>query len=142
MGLTLSGIARHPVKSCAGEAMADAVVASCGLAGDRRWMLIDADGECATAREHHTLLLAQPELVDGGLTVRGPGAADLFVTEPDGPAVGVTVHGRGPYPATLADPSAHDWFSALAGAPLRLVFQPDPTTRPANPRFSLSLIHI
>ena len=41
---TLTGIHRYPVKSCRGEALESAVVEPQGLAGDRRWMLVDAAG--------------------------------------------------------------------------------------------------
>ena len=49
-----------------------------GLAGDRRWMLVDATGEAVTAREHREMLLVHPRLrADGGLgrLRAGPGRA-------------------------------------------------------------------
>lgn len=60
--LTLTGINRYPIKSCRGHAVADAVVEPWGLAGDRRWMLVDDDGGVVTARKYPQLLLVTPEL--------------------------------------------------------------------------------
>ena len=135
MTLRLTGLTRYPVKSCRGEDMTSAAIEPWGLHDDRRWMLIDSDGEAATAREHPVLLLARPQLVADGVLIAGPHADPLHVVTPGGPPIAITVHGRGPYPVNAADAAAHDWFSALVGAPLRLVHQPDPSTRPVNPRF-------
>ena len=47
-----------------------------GLDGDRRWMLVDDEGETVTAREHRRMLLLHPALrADGGLDVTGPDLA-------------------------------------------------------------------
>ncbi|MGI8760031.1 MAG: MOSC domain-containing protein [Jatrophihabitantaceae bacterium] len=127
---------RFPVKSCRGEAVRSALVEQWGLAGDRRWMLVDDDGETVTAREHPNLLLVHPRLVDGGLHLSGPHAAELSVAVPDGPRVDVSVFGRAPFAATPADGAAHAWFAKLVGAPVRLVYQDDPTLRPTNRAFT------
>lgn len=42
-GMTLSGFFVYPVKSCVGVALTSAVLDRFGLAGDRRWLLVDAD---------------------------------------------------------------------------------------------------
>ncbi|HZY76111.1 MAG TPA: MOSC N-terminal beta barrel domain-containing protein [Jatrophihabitantaceae bacterium] len=133
MALTLTGINRHPVKSCRGEALASALVEPWGLAGDRRWMIVDEAGETITAREHPRMLLIRPELVDGGMRLTGPDVDDLVVPVPDGPSVQVTVFGGTPFAARLADDAAHAWFSKLVGEPARLVYQDDPRRRATNP---------
>ena len=43
--LTSPSIHRFPVKSCRGEACRPAVVEPWGLAGDRRWMVVDEAGD-------------------------------------------------------------------------------------------------
>src|SRR3954447_9961200 len=49
-----------------------------GLAGDRRWMLVDDTGEAVTARQHKEMLLIQPRLrADGGLEASAPPDSDL-----------------------------------------------------------------
>ena len=134
-GLTLTELHRFPVKSCRGQRLETAVVERWGLAGDRRWMLVDAAGEAVTAREHRELLLVHPRLRgDGGLEVSAPGHADLAVPRPAGDRLAdVTVFGRQPFAAALGGRSADDWFTAVLGEPVRLVFADDPDRRPANP---------
>ena len=75
--LSLTQLRRHPVKSCRGEQLQTAVVEPWGLAGDRRWMLVDDAGEAVTAREQRQLLLVSPRLrTDGGLEVTAPDRPD------------------------------------------------------------------
>lgn len=135
--LTLSELRRYPVKSCRGQALDTAVVEPWGLAGDRRWMLVDETGETVTARAHRELLLVRPRLrADGGLTVSADGRPDLEVDRPDGPTVPVTVFGRAPFQATPAGGAADAWFRDLLGARVRLVHADDPHRRQANPEFA------
>lgn len=136
MPLTLTGLNRYPVKSCRGEALTSATVEPWGLRGDRRWMIVDDDGEAVTAREHPRMLLIRPELVDGGVLLASPDAESLFVPVPHGPTVEVTVFRRVAFAATPAGESAHAWFSKVVGEPVRLVYGDDPTRRPTNRAFS------
>jgi uncharacterized protein YcbX len=53
-----------PIKSCAGISVQQAVLTSTGLAHDRAWMVVDADGEMVTQRELPRMALIQPQLVD------------------------------------------------------------------------------
>lgn len=127
---------RYPVKSCRGESLGSAVVEPWGLTGDRRWMIVDDDGEAVTAREHPRMLLIHPELVDDGVRLCCPDAEPLFVPIPNGLTIDVTVFKRLAFAATLADDSAHAWFSKIVGESVRLVYGDDPTRRPTNRAFS------
>ena len=137
--MTLSAIHRYPVKSCRGEAVTSAVVEPQGLAGDRRWMLVDRAGEAVTAREVHRLVLVHPELTPTGLRVTAPGATtELEVDVPD-PAVQVPVAVfASSFIAAPAGPVADAWFSAALGTDVRLVHLDDPTRRPTSPDFGHS----
>ncbi|BDU54818.1 MOSC N-terminal beta barrel domain-containing protein [Limnohabitans sp. TEGF004] len=55
-----------PIKSCAGISVQQAVLTPTGLAHDRAWMVVDADGEMVTQRELPRMALIQPELVHSG----------------------------------------------------------------------------
>ncbi len=55
-----------PIKSCAGISVQQAVLTVTGLAHDRAWMVVDADGEMVTQRELTRMALIQPELVYSG----------------------------------------------------------------------------
>ncbi len=137
MTLTLTAIHRYPVKSCRGEALPTALVEPWGLAGDRRWMVVDAAGEPVTAREHPRLVLVRPELREGGVRLTRPDAPPLDVRTPDGSALTEVAVWKGPFAAAPADDSAHQWFSELIGEPVRLVYLADPTRRAPNPAFAL-----
>jgi uncharacterized protein YcbX len=138
VALTLTELSRYPVKSCRGEQLQTAVVEPWGLAGDRRWMLVDQDGETVTAREHRQLLLVSPRLrADGGLEITAPDRAGLSVARPTGADhILVTVYRDVPFAAAPAGEEAHRWFSTLLGEPVRLVFADDPRRRPASPDFA------
>ena len=136
--LTLTELRRFPVKSCRGQELETAVVERWGLAGDRRWMLVDETGETVTAREHREMLLIHPRLrADGGLEVSAPDQDDLVVLRPPaGRQVDVTVFGRAPFGATPAGHEADAWFGKVLDAPVRLVFADDPNRRQANPAYA------
>jgi uncharacterized protein YcbX len=58
-----------PIKSCAGISVQQAVLTPTGLAHDRAWMVVDADGEMVTQRELPRMALIQPNLVFSGASV-------------------------------------------------------------------------
>jgi len=133
--LRLTELRRYPLKSARGERLDTAVVEPWGLAGDRRWMLVDESGEAVTAREQPRLLLVHPLLcADGGLRVSAEGRADLEVPRPAGDRQAqVSLFKRTPFPTALAHREAHAWFSELLGQRVRLVFADDPDRRQASP---------
>lgn len=136
MALALSGINRYPIKSCRGHAVEEAVVEPWGLAGDRRWMLVDDEGLVVTAREHPQLVLVTPEPDADGLLVRAPDADPLLVRTPDGSALTDVRVFSSEVAAAPASDEAHAWFSKVVGEPVRLVYLDDPTRRRPNPAYS------
>lgn len=137
MAMTLSAINRFPVKSCRGEGLQRATVEPWGLAGDRRWLVVDDAGACVTAREHPRMLLITPTLrPDGGLELTSPDAPPLRVDVPGGALVPVDVW-KSELLAAVASPAACAWFSKVIGESVRLVYLDDPTRRHPNPRFAL-----
>jgi len=125
--IRLDGVHLHPVKSTAVRPVLHGDVEPWGLAGDRRWMVVDATGECVTAREEHRLLsvvadtTATDPALSSALRLTAPGREPLDVDVPEGPALAVTVHGRG-LEGTVAPAAAGAWFGAVLGRDdLRLV---------------------
>jgi uncharacterized protein len=136
MPLRVTDIYRYPVKSCRGERLPEAVVEPWGLAGDRRWMIVDLSGEVVTARERPPLLLVTPFPGDGAIRLTGPAMPDLTVPVPPGDdLIPVTVWDS-KLLAALAGAAADAWLSEVAGEPVRLVYLDDPTRRRPNPRYS------
>ncbi|MFE9405766.1 MOSC domain-containing protein [Streptomyces sp. NPDC006530] len=132
------GIHIHPVKSVGGYDTTRAAVEPWGLAGDRRWMLVDTDGTAVTQRERPDLALSSAAtLPGGGVRLSAPGRPDLEV-EPPQPvaAVGVTLFGK-KFEAVPADDAAHAWFSAYLSRDVRLIHLDDPARRRTiNPEYA------
>ncbi|MFF5184432.1 MOSC domain-containing protein [Streptomyces sp. NPDC000345] len=129
----------HPVKAFRGQAPREAVVEPWGLAGDRRWALIDDGGKVVTQRQQPRLALAAAELLPGGgLRLSAPGLEPLTVAVPDQVGtVSLDVFGD-KVEGVLADGAANDWCSAYLGARIRLVHMDDPATRrPVDPQYAL-----
>lgn len=142
--LRVAGLWIYPVKSLGAVAVREARVGDLGLEGDRRWMLIDANGRFLTQREHAALALGRvtidaPHADNSGsaLTLTAPGLPPLRVAVPPAAAerVRVTVF-HDVMDAALAAPEAHAWASAWLGAPTRLVYMPDDVRRPVDPRYA------
>ncbi|MFF0433683.1 MOSC domain-containing protein [Streptomyces sp. NPDC004327] len=132
----------HPVKALRGFAPAEAEVEPWGLAGDRRYVVVDTAGRIVTQRQHARLALASAELLpDGGITLSAPGLEPLTVEVPElsAPDGTITVEIFGTLvEAVPADPAAHAWFSAYLENEVRLVHMDDPAhRRPVDPEFAL-----
>lgn len=141
MPVVVTEIRRFPVKSCRGEILDEGVVEKWGLRGDRRWMLVDDQGEAVTIRERRGMVLVHPELrADGGLLVRDTSGSGLEALSVDVPTsddvVPVSLFRGTPFLAAVADAEAHAWFSKAVGEPVRLVHADDPSRRPANPAYA------
>jgi uncharacterized protein YcbX len=138
MALRLTDIWRYPVKSCRGHRLAQALVEPWGLAGDRRWMVVDGDGRFVTAREHPSLVLVTPTLDGDVIRLAAPGMPDLVVPVPDPGDTGLapvrvwSSH----LDAAIASDEAGQWLSKVAGMDVRLVYLDDPTRRATNPDHS------
>jgi hypothetical protein len=139
MPMSVTGLYRYPVKSCRGERLDAAEVEPWGLAGDRRWMLVDEDGAMVTARECPPLVLVVPTVDNSKKEIRfsAPGLPDLAIPFPvaGGNLVPVSVWGSH-LVAALADGEAAEWFTKITGKPTRLVYLDDPARRRPNPDYS------
>ncbi|HEY1824296.1 MAG TPA: MOSC N-terminal beta barrel domain-containing protein [Trebonia sp.] len=137
MALKLTDIWRYPVKSCRGERLTEAVVEPWGLAGDRRWMIVDAAGDPVTGREHPSLVLVTPRVEGGKITLASPGLPEVTVPVPSGTELVPVSVWESDLLATQADAAASAWLTGIVGEPVRLVYLDDPTRRPTNPKYSL-----
>ncbi|MFJ2902284.1 MOSC domain-containing protein [Streptomyces sp. NPDC091279] len=135
----LESIHVHPVKAFRGLAPRQAEVEPWGLAGDRRWALIDDRGKVVTQRQQPCLARAAAALLPGGgvrLSASGLPALDVPVPRPTG-TVPVDIFGDAVRGVPAEDPAAHTWVSTLLGADVRLVHMDDPATRrPVDPVYA------
>ncbi|SDS43264.1 hypothetical protein SAMN04488543_1720 [Friedmanniella luteola] len=133
--VTLTSLARYPLKSGRAEPLAEAVVEPWGLAGDRRWMVVDDAGAMVTGRQVPALVLVGARVLDGALELRAEGHPVLRVPAPAGPdRVPVDLWGSR-FLATSA-PGAEAWLAGVLGRPARLLHLVDPRGRPADPAYA------
>ena len=134
----LSALHIYPVKSVAGLARSEAAVEPWGLAGDRRWLVVDGTGGFLTQRQLPRLALIRAELLpDGGVRVSAPGMAplDIAVPEPVGTTAVQIWHDK--VEAVPAAAEAGAWFSAFLGREVALVHLDDPARRrPIDPDYA------
>ena len=131
----------HPVKSFAPVPVSEALVEPWGLEHDRRWMLIDRDGEMVSQRQDPRLGQFRATVPaagrPGSLLIEAPDGQTLAVEPPDGKPQPVTMFGN-PMETVEADPEVSAWFSRQLGADLRLVHQDDAIRRPTEHLVSLA----
>jgi uncharacterized protein YcbX len=135
----LAAIYRYPLKSARGHALERATVDRFGLAGDRRWMLVDSAGRFKSQRGLPAMALLEVEpLEDVALRLGWKGEA-IEVSRPDvrGECVITTVW-EDTVVAPVADPEVNGWISERLGEALRLVYFPDTALRGVEPGYAPS----
>lgn len=137
MDARLAALVVYPLKSAAGLGLDFADVGVRGLAGDRCWMLVDAEGHFITGRQCPRLtLLRTRALADGGLEVTGLDGEVLRVPAPDG---GVRLRSAvwgDPVDAADAGDVAALWFSNVLEQPVRLLHADAAMQRPLDPDYA------
>ena len=127
--MQVTRLTTYPVKSMGGEDMGWARVTPQGFDADRRWAVIDPDGDRISARECHALLGFLATARPGVLLLTARDGAFLEVPVPGDDATVVETGISRLQEAVLADDVAHAWLTERTGRPLRLVFQRDPESR-------------
>ena len=131
--LRVTRIRTYPVKSLEGNDRDAATVHPWGLDGDRRWALIDQNGQKLTARKNQALLGLCAENSDGGgIRIHDRDGGSITVTPPDGPPAPVTGFRQLEH-ATPHHGDANDWISERIHQPARLIWQADPTECAIDP---------
>ena len=114
----------YPIKSCGRIPRGSEVVGARGLAGDRRYMLVDAEGGFLTQRRHPRLALIDvADDGEGGYRIEAPGQPPLRLPREwrHGGELEVTVW-RDTVQATAAADEAGAWFAGFLGFSCRLVY--------------------
>lgn len=133
---TLSAIWIYPVKSLGGIRVPATRVLGKGLEFDRRWMLVDSEGQFLTQRTLPLLSQFHVSKVEGGFRVSYQGEAMDFPTQ---------AKGGEPFRATVWDDvvtvreveaELSAWFSRHLGQPTRLVAFEESAPRPVDPAYA------
>ena len=130
--IRLTRIITFPLKSAAGIDRRHAQVTPRGLAGDRRWMVVQPDGQFLTGRTAPKLVTIQAEQTDTGLRLWDHTSSRL-VPRPEGPRMSVVVW-EDTVEALLADDGG--WLTERLGQPCRLVYMDEGLRRPVDPEYA------
>ncbi len=133
----LAAIAIYPIKGCYRVEIDHAEVEPWGLAGDRRWLVVDPETRKAiTEREVRDLIRVRPTPTVDGLVLRTDDLPDLVVPSPvDAELIEVNVF-RFTGAASTAGAAVDDWLSEVLQRKVRLAWLDDPTRRRINPDHS------
>ncbi|MBK9156483.1 MAG: MOSC domain-containing protein [Chloracidobacterium sp.] len=125
--MILSEINIYPVKSLKGIQLSESPVEARGLRFDRRWMLVDGDGQFMTQRDFPKMALIETSVNGKGLAVRFDGWELAVPAEAEKPVeVGIW---EGPVAAAMFSDEVNRWFSEVLEADCRLVTMPKDTRR-------------
>jgi len=131
--MRVSEIIVYPIKSTAGIAVDACAVQTRGLAMDRRWMVVDADGEFLSGREFPILTQIRSEMDDGGLRVTAPGMDAMRIPLPTDSANARSVRvWNDECRALSAGHAVDDWFARLLATRCHLVYMEDSCQRPVD----------
>lgn len=119
--LLVSHLYLHPIKSCAGIAVDEALLIETGFEHDHAWMVVDADGAFVTQRALPRMALVKPTLRASDVVLRAPGmlALHLLLDTVEAPCR-VTVWQDTVAAYDMGDLAAQ-WFSDFLGKRVRLV---------------------
>lgn len=131
----------YPIKSLGGISMPTARVEMRGLQHDRRWMLVDENGQFLTQREFAEMALLKTGFDSGHLTVYHSGTPSEVLRIPlDLPASEYTKTRVKVWSDAVSGqalpPEINQWFSEVLKHPVRLVRMPDTTRRHTDGRYA------
>jgi uncharacterized protein YcbX len=136
----LKEIRIYPIKSLGGISLSEAVVEPKGFRYDRRWMLVKPDGTFLTQRENTVMALIEVELTDRHLRVyhrhRPDDVLEIPLEKTTEESLTAYVWNNQAVDSLVVSPEADDWFSRLLGFPCRLVYMPDDSLRPVDPKYA------
>lgn len=136
----ISHIHIYPIKSLGGISLSSSLLEQKGLQYDRRWMLIDPQGNFLTQRTFPLLAQFQVEMTKGGWHVfLGSKTEDkLFFPMPpyELPTIPVVIW-QDQVMAQLVSKEADAWFSQHLNSPVRLVYFPDASKRLIKPKYAI-----
>lgn len=130
----------YPIKSLAGVRLQEAKVEERGFELDRRWMLIDEDGQFLSQRTFPQMALVQVEIEAESLKVFHIASPTDFVRIPfdeEGEEISSVTVWDDEMPAQFVNPTIDAWFSKVLGTNARLVKMPLSTVRKVDPRYAV-----
>ena len=122
--IRVAGLYLYPVKSLRGIAVESAEVDALGLAGDRRFLVVDGSGRFVTQRTVPRMALVSTALSNGFLHLSAENHGSMKVPTPSDPAariLPVSVWSHHDLLAEDGGDDAADWLGQVLGMHCRLV---------------------
>lgn len=135
--MKISEINIYPIKSLGGISLNEAIVEQRGLRFDRRWMLVDENGDLITQREFPKMATISVEVLNDGLRVSAKGVENIEVPFDKNFQEKIEVRVWDSFCLALVlNNYINEWFSKVLNTKSRLVFMPDETKRDINKLFN------
>ena len=134
--MKLSRLFVYPVKSCAGIELTEATVDQFGIANDRRWLIVDADGVALTQRDHPRMALLHPSVDNRTLRLTASDGSVLTVQRPSSDLQHEVTVWNDRVMGDDAGEEAAAWLSDYLEQAVRLVYMADHTFRRVDPNYS------
>lgn len=124
--MKLTEINIYPIKSLAGISLQSSPLDAMGLRYDRRWMLVTPAGKFITQRTYPQMVLIQPQLSDGALTLTREGMKNHRVPAASSDSTSMQVEIWNDRVNALHISEETDaWLTQAIDAPCRLVYIAD-----------------
>lgn len=135
---TLSAITVYPVKSLAGFNVTRWPVVKTGLQYDRKWMLVDQDGQFLSQRKLPRMALIKTALTEDTLILSADNRPDLLIPTQATPTETITTQiWHDQCPALAVSTEADQWLSQFLQTECRLVYQSDRHILPVDSNYGL-----
>ena len=136
MSITVSALNVYPVKGLKGIPLQEARCTDRGIEHDRRFMLVDPDGQFLSQREHPKMATVWTEIDADALSLSAPDMEELRVPlRPDAKSKARVQVWSSTCDAVTVGQGADAWFSEYLGFACALVYMPDESKRYSNPKF-------
>ena len=137
MPLSVSSLHVYPVKGLKGIDLASARCTERGLEHDRRWMVVDLNGEALTQRDHPKMATVWTDIDGEALSLSAPDMSTVDVPLDPRPVAPMQVRVWSSVCEAIPVSSYADaWLSEYLGRACRLVYMPETTRRISNPDFT------
>lgn len=134
--IKISELAIYPVKSLGQISVEKVSVERFGFNMDRRWMVVDTDGQMITQRKKSRMCLIQPSLDENHLRLHAAGMPQLdVVCSADQARCSVSVWDDQCMALDCGDEAAA-WLSQFLETQCRLVFFPEDEIRQVDPTYA------
>ena len=139
--MKLTHINIFPIKSLRGIPLQESIIEPRGLQFDRRWMLVDSNGQFLTQRRLPKMTFLQPEIHEDHLKVYHINNPQTFITIPfdlgNQPLRAKVSVWNDELEAVVLSTSINQWFSEILGIECRLVVMDEQSSRFIDPDYQI-----